>query len=152
MTHSFFFDGTAVLELLAHAKAAPRNTSPYGLTGDPGPGLLLVKDDGIYVASNGEPALAGTESPIKVVYARGYEALPATASIEDQMQRYDKVRDAAGGDDFIEFVSAKSLEKLEHGGLLAIELSPDKMIISVFGKPPEKGMPGAKGKQSRLVN
>lgn len=33
----FVFDGIAVLELLAHAKAAPRTVSPYGLTEDPGP-------------------------------------------------------------------------------------------------------------------
>jgi hypothetical protein len=148
----FIFDGTAVLELLAHAKAAPKTTSPYGLTEDPGPGLFLVKDDGVYVMSNGEPALPGTDSLNKVVYARGYEALPATASVDDRMERYDKVRDAAGGDDFAEFVPAKGLERLEQGGLLEIELSPSKMIISVIGKPPLKGMPSKKGKQTRLPN
>jgi hypothetical protein len=33
----FVFEAAAVLELLAHAKAAPRTVSPYGLTPDPGP-------------------------------------------------------------------------------------------------------------------
>ncbi len=87
----FVFEATAVLELLAHAKAAPRNVSPYNLTPNPGPGLMLVKDDGVYLMSNGEPGLRGAETTNKVVYARGYEALPATASTEEQMAQYDKI-------------------------------------------------------------
>ena len=55
----FVFDGVAVLELLAHATGAPRNVSPYNLTPNPGPGLMLVKDDGVYLMSNGEPGLPG---------------------------------------------------------------------------------------------
>lgn len=137
------FEGTAVLELLAHAKSAPRNTSPYGLTEDPGPGLFLVKDDGIYVMSNGEPGLPGTETMNKVVYARGYEALPATASVEERMARYDKVRDAVGGDDFAELLPAKSLATLEPRGFLEIELSADKMTISVV-MPPLGAIPNKK--------
>jgi hypothetical protein len=89
------FEGAAVLELLAHAKAAPQHTSPYGLTPNPRPDLMLVKDDGIYLMSNGEPGLPGTGTVNKVVHACGYEALPATAGMEERMARYDKVRDAA---------------------------------------------------------
>jgi hypothetical protein len=129
------FEGTAVLELLAHAKAASRNTSPYGLTEDPGPRLFPVKDDGIYVMSNGELGLPGAETANKVVYARGYEALPATASVEERMARYDKIRDAVGGDDFAELLPAKSLAGLEPQGFLEIELSADKMTISVVRPP-----------------
>jgi hypothetical protein len=40
----FVFEGIAVLELLAHAKAAPRTVSPYGLIEDHGPRVMLVKD------------------------------------------------------------------------------------------------------------
>jgi Protein of unknown function (DUF3085) len=144
----FIFEGTEVLELVAHAKAAPKATSPYGMTEDPGPGLFLVKDDGVYVMSNGEPHLAGTESRNKVVYARGYEGLPRTASVEDRMERYDKVRGAAGGDDFAEFVPAKSLEKLEKGGLLEINLTSSKMLIYVTRKQPETRKPGRTDKGS----
>ena len=131
----FVFDGIAVLELLAHAKAAPRTVSPYGLTEDPGPGVMLVKDDGVYLMSNGEPGLRGTETTNKVVYAQGYEALPATASVEERMARYDKIRDAAGGDDFAEFIPAKSLTALEAGGSLQVELSADKMTIAIVRPP-----------------
>ena len=125
------FDGSAVLELLAHAKNAPKHTSPYGLTPNPGPGLMLVKDDGIYLMSNGEPNLSGTDTVNKVVYARGYEALPATASTEERIARYDKVRDAAGGDDFAEFLPAKSFSKLMPNGQVEIELSVDRMSILI---------------------
>ncbi len=134
-TSKLVFEGTTVLELLAHTKAAPRNTSPYGLTENPGPGLFLVKDDGIYVMSNGKPGLPGVETRNKVVYARGYEALPASASVEQRMARYDKIRDAVGGDDFAELLPAKSLAGLEPQGFLEIELSADKMTISVVRPP-----------------
>lgn len=130
----FIFDGAAVLELLSHAKAAPKTTSPYGLTEDPGPGLFFVKDDGVYVMSNGEPPLPGAESRNKVVYAQGYEALPQTASVDERMEQYDKVRDAAGGDDFAEFIPAKSIEKLEQNDLLEINLTRSNMLIRIIGK------------------
>lgn len=131
----FVFEATAVLELLGHAKAAPRNVSPYNLTPNPGPGLMLVKDDGVYLMSNGEPGLRGTETTNKVVYAQGYEALPVTASMEEKMARYDKIHDAAGGDDFAEFIPAKSLTALKPEGSLEIDLSADKMIVSVVRVP-----------------
>ena len=127
------FDGLAVLDLLAHAKNAPKHTSPYGLTPNPGPGLMLVKDDGIYLMSNGDPGLPGTDTVNKVVYAHGYEALPTTASIEERIARYDKVRDAVGGDDFAEFLPAKSLARLAADGRLEIELAADKMSIFIVG-------------------
>jgi Protein of unknown function (DUF3085) len=149
----FIFDGTAVRELLTHAKAAPKTTSPYNLTDDPGPGLFFVKDEGVYLMSNGEPPLPGAESRNKVVYARGYEALAQTASLDDRMERYDKVRDAAGGDDFAEFLPAKSLEKLEQGGLLEINLTPSKLRICIIGKAPDKqsGKSGRPNCQSELL-
>jgi len=131
----FVFDGIAILELLTHAKAAPRNLSPYGMTSDLGPGLMLVKDDGVYLMSNGEPGLPGSETTNKVLYAQGYEALPATASVDERMARYDKVRDAAGGGDFAEFIPAKSLTALGAGGSLEVELSADKMTIAIVRPP-----------------
>jgi hypothetical protein len=81
--------------------------------------------------SNGEPHLPGTETLNRVVYARGYEALSTTASMEERMARYDKVRDAVGGDDFAEFVPAKSLVRLAADGRLEIELTADKMSIFI---------------------
>lgn len=40
------FPGIAVLELLAHAKAAPEHSAGYLSDPRPGPGLLFVKDSG----------------------------------------------------------------------------------------------------------
>ena len=68
------FAAPAVLELLRHALAAPKHVSPYG-EADPGPGLFLVKDEGIYLMSNGKPGLPGGNAPNKVVYAKVYEPL-----------------------------------------------------------------------------
>ena len=75
-----------------------------------------------------------------------YEALPATASMEEGMARYDKVRDAAGGDDFAEFIPAKSLTALETEGSLQIELTEEKMTISVV-RPPLKPIASKKGRR-----
>jgi len=96
---------------------------------------MLVKDDGIYLMSNGEPGLPGTDTVNKIVYARGFEALPATASMEERMTRYDKVRDAVGGDDFAEFLPAKSFDRLVPGGKVEIELTAARMTISIVGPP-----------------
>lgn len=100
-----------------------------------------MKDDGIYLMSNGEPRLPGTETANKVVYARGYEAVPSTASMEERMARYDKVRDAVGGDDFAELIPAKSFSTLEPDGSVQIELSADKMMVSIV-RPPRKSSAG----------
>lgn len=130
---ALIFEGDAVLELLTHARKAAKHVSPYGLTAEPGPGLMLVKDDGIYLMSNGEPGLPGADTVNKVVYARGYEALPLNASTEERMIRYDKVKDAVGGDDFAEFLPAGSFEKLTADGTVRIELTANRMTISIMG-------------------
>jgi hypothetical protein len=132
-TSKLVFEGIAVLELLAHAKAAPKHTSPYGLTANPGPGLMLVKDDGIYLMSNGKPGLQGTTTANKVVYALGYEALPASASMKERMNRYDKIHNAAGGDDFAGFLPAKSFARLVPDGRVEIELTAERMTIFIVG-------------------
>lgn len=129
------FEGKSVLELLTHAKAAPKHVSPYGLKPDPGPGLILVKDDGIYLMSNGEPGLPETATTNKVVYALGYETLPFTADGDELMERYDKIRNAVGGDDFAEFLSARSFDRLVATGLVEIELTANQMRIFVIGPP-----------------
>jgi hypothetical protein len=56
------FAAPAVLELLHHAIAAPTHTSPYSKE-DRGPGLFLVKDEGVYLMSNGKPGLPGSPRP-----------------------------------------------------------------------------------------
>ena len=67
---ALIFAGDAVLELLTHATKAPKHVSPYGLTADPGPGLMLVKDDGITSCRMGnrdcQASILSTESSMRV--------------------------------------------------------------------------------------
>lgn len=46
-----------VWPLCDHALRAPTSRQPYA-PGDPGPGLVLVRDDGVYLMSNGLPVQA----------------------------------------------------------------------------------------------
>ena len=65
------------------------------------PGLWLVKDEGIYLMSNGVTA-DGTRVPLDPVYAKGYDPTK-----RDRMAVWDDARDAVGGDDFVEFLPAE---------------------------------------------
>jgi hypothetical protein len=82
--------------------------------------------------SNGEPALAGEGSRNKVAYAKGFEALPRTASPEEHSEFYDKVHCAGGGDDFAELVPADHLKALVPGGTLVIRLTRSNMMIDIL--------------------
>ena len=59
--------------LIAHALAAPRHKMGYATDQKPAPALFLVKDEGIYLMSNGEPGLmAKGKNRHQVVYAAGH--------------------------------------------------------------------------------
>lgn len=136
------FPGIAVLELLAHAKAAPEHSAGYLSDPKPGPGLLFVKDSGIYLISNGKPGLPkGDGKPgNKTVYANGYE--PAK-TIEEQGgdwgAQYDKIVAAAGGDDFVEFLPSSTFEHLQPDGAVKIRLTATQLMIDVVPPRPPKG-------------
>lgn len=131
---TLIFPGSNVLELLAHAKAAPSHSAGYSQLPDPGPGLLLVKDAGIYLMSNGRPGLPVEEGKPgeKVVYAQGFE--PAK-TIEDRGgdwdKQYRKIQAAAGGDDFVEFIPEKAFGSLEPAGAVRITMTRRKLAVSV---------------------
>jgi hypothetical protein len=94
------FNGAAVLALLESSRKAAKHSKAYKPDIDPGPGLELVKDSGIYLMSNDVTDLpTGVKRP--VVYAEGY-----TPDAD-----YDKVRDAVGGDDFVEALSDRELKR-----------------------------------------
>lgn len=128
------FSGSAVLELLAHAKAASKHSTGYADCPEPGPGLLLVKDAGVYLMSNGKPGLlaeAGKPGQ-KVVYANGYES---AKTIENQggdwYGQFDKIKAATGGDDFVELLPAKAFDSLQPSGMVKIRITPRKMMVDV---------------------
>lgn len=108
------FPAAEVRKLYEHARDAPRHGKAYGERGNGKPQLMIVKDDGIYMMSNGEPRLladgtiAKIEPPLEkdapeverhnyVVYATGYNP-----KVDGDV--WQKCRAAAGGDDFGEHV------------------------------------------------
>ncbi len=111
------FETSEVRKLVDHAKASPQHSATFAnlldkrfakagavpnahglykshdmdLTKIPA-ALILVKDSGIYLMSNGVPDLPGTSNRNYVVYAETYGA----------DADYHHIRRAAGGDDFAE--------------------------------------------------
>ncbi|WP_455233589.1 DUF3085 domain-containing protein [Geopseudomonas aromaticivorans] len=79
-------------------------------------GLWLVKDQGIYLISNGSPRLQaeGSDSSV-VVHAKGYNP-------ECDEDWYDAARSAVGGDDFVEFIPLEWIEHAEKAGKTALEI------------------------------
>ena len=86
-------------------------------------GLWFVKDDGVYLMTNAflEPA----QSP-GAVYAQGYVA--GTPGV------WDRSRDAAGGDDFCEFIEVN--EDWPHPiGMVLVTMDGPEMTIEIRGVP-----------------
>lgn len=128
------FAGADLLPLIEHSKQAKAHKAPYGV-GEAKPGLYLVKDDGIYLMSNGEPGLLVEygKTRNRVVYAKGYEAL--SGDMDKRSAQYDKIRDAVGGDDFVELVPLSAVERVQAGGQVVIDLTPKSMRIDVLTPP-----------------
>lgn len=95
------FDLDQVRPLVEHARASKKWGKTYGDDGPARPALWLVKDEGIYLMSNGiPPKLAdGTvAAPYQVglvAYARGFDPTE-----RDRMEVWDDAHEAVGGDDF----------------------------------------------------
>ena len=123
------FDLREVARLLAHAKTSPEALTLYGE--DTGAGLWWIKDDGTYLMSNGSPRLVDSEGNNVIVYAKGYES----------GCDYDKLIDACGGDDFVEFLGDDVNEMIARcdgsEGILEIIATDGEMAISVI-RPKEK--------------
>ena len=79
--------------LITHTLKAPKHSMGYMSQLKPGPALFLVKDEGIYLMSNGQPGLMakGGKNHQQVVYAAGHT--PADGWL--------------GGDDFAETLELK---------------------------------------------
>ena len=86
---------------------------------------MFVKDDGIYIMSNGWEADGDGSATSTVTYAVGFE--PAVEGPGWDAQ-YDKIRDAVGGDDFAEFISAESLGLIpEDAEYLVVRISATRV-------------------------
>lgn len=100
------FNPVDVQRIVAHTLAAAQQSEVYGLAVDE-PSVLLVKDEGVYLMSNGNPPdlrehPGGGNSPIFVTYADGFGPLTGDDA-------HGKVADALGdGSDFAEPLPAAS--------------------------------------------
>ncbi|WP_051030276.1 MULTISPECIES: DUF3085 domain-containing protein [Nocardia] len=114
-----WFRRTDVLELAEHAIAAPEHRQAYGDESPVGtPSLIWVKDDGIYLLSNGLPNQPRTDTDpptnkMHVVYAHGHG--PGT--------HWD--HGAPLGDDFVEYLTLTEPDGDDSTSLLGLLRNPD---------------------------
>ena len=128
------FPRTEVLNLCEHVLTCCNYLTLYQDPTTTAPGLWLIGDEGIYLASNGIPRLRadGTTGaidenhPAYVVYAN--ECNPAIHSFYEW--RHIK-RQSWGGDDGIEFLSAQYISHwLEISGeILYLDITPEQYAI-----------------------
>ena len=106
---------------------------------DVGPGLFLVRNEGIYLMSNGEPADmikvsapngSGETDGCRVAYAKGFDPYA-----EDRMDVWDRARDAVGGDDFSEPLGAEIWDRMLGNAnvkRVVIDVTEDRLDISSY--------------------
>jgi hypothetical protein len=100
-----------------------------------GPSVILVKDRGLYLMSNGTPGDPADPSKAKdehfsryVVYAKGYNP-------ETDKDWYDRAHDAVGGDDFGETLPwAESIKNYIDRGAKQIIINFGKSKVSLTAK------------------
>lgn len=124
-----FTDMVKLKRLVDHADASPSHRAVYGA--DPKPGLLFVKDDGIYLMSSGIPG--DTDGVVKncVLYADGFD--PVTN--EDC---WDDCRDAVGGDDFVEHIGLDVFKEAIVLGADAVYITATDTHLIVEYRMPKK--------------
>jgi Protein of unknown function (DUF3085) len=94
--------------------------------------LHFVKDDGIYLLSNA--AHGHAERPRLVVYAQGYAPPAQDASVEERLAFFDTVRNAVGGDDFVEGldIAAEMPQTLRRpGATYCIDVEEDSLATYI---------------------
>lgn len=129
------FKGSEVRRLIDDSKKATYRHRPYDGSGKDVPvGLILVKDDGVYLISNA--VTKPEESPSKtglISYAKGYEAPSKLADQDARGKQYDKIRNAVGGDDFAESVGiSPTTAKLILDGMdFIVYLTPEQLTIQI---------------------
>jgi hypothetical protein len=158
-TMRLHFDAALVRRLLDHSKAAPTRKPtmeqlfdgqyrkdgqdvdldtlavgswPTAVDVDPSklpPGLWLVGDRGVYLMSNGSPALL--VDPTKTVNVVAFAAEADPAKRPDSW--WEIKRAAFGGDDgvtFLDLAFAETLVRAGRNGLVCIDLTPDTATVA----------------------
>ena len=136
------FDPDGTEALVAHAAEAPRHemsaagpSEPFedapGSGDEVPPAILLVKDDGVFLMSNGHPPLADPSAPDRafVVYAEGYNPLKDS-------NVWSRARDAMGGDASVEAIAPGDVSRAVSaaragygGGKVWISVSSEALVI-----------------------
>jgi len=105
------FDLAALRPIVEHTLSASEHAPTFGQTPPIAPALWVVKDDVIYLMSNGRPRQMADGSSATgqdqdgqslVVYAEGFDPVKA-----DPMAVWSAARKAVGGDDFGEPLPAE---------------------------------------------
>jgi hypothetical protein len=109
--------------LWEHALCAPDWREPHAFAGRREPGLLLVKDLGCYIMSNGDPGWVRPNGAHVVAYS---EELGAD-------DRWVTLARCCGADDFVDPLDAAACLRIfsRRGGLLAVRFHSGRRFISV---------------------
>jgi hypothetical protein len=122
-----------LIRSVEHALAATEFDMAFD-EGTPGPRLLFVHDQGVYIMSNGIPRdmisvssdVTGGEERNYVSYAEGCD--PRVGTFDEW---YNTSRELVGGDDFVETITVDSdfLNKCGRYEHLEIEISPTQFGV-----------------------
>lgn len=156
MKRTFRFDAVRVRELLKHSQGCrlhePTLGQSYEKFGDRmmreqipqeekdalrkqiEPGLWLVKDDGLYLMSNGNPRMPLEPQGSNVAYAEGF-------SDKDLQSEgvYEALRVAVGGDDFVEYLSFALFAGVEDPSVVTVVMTLTEKNVSVRLEVSETG-------------
>lgn len=137
------FDRATVDALIAHAKAAPTHRMPFGDEREPQAGLWIVGDIGIYLLSNGVPALMlHPDHPDEAMRLKGRVAY-ATQCDPTRMspEACDSVkRRAWGGDDEVTFIALAGFEKAlaTYPPGAPLEMSVTRNALGIYSRTPPR--------------
>jgi hypothetical protein len=113
---------------------------------NPGPGILLVKDHGIYCMSNGEPRdIVDGICRSYVTYAKGCDPGVLSGSAD----WYDNCRKIAGGDDFAEFLPVCKLWLKNCDRFQELRISITANSLEATFANPYSGTPAPKKQRSK---
>ena len=121
------FSQSDVQRIVSHAAAAPSHDMGWNAStndNDAGtPAMILVKDEGIYLMSNGTPNAMSGENSRFVAYAKGYD--PHKGDV------WDKARAAVGGDDFGEWLvlDKRTIDAVMGGADLIIRGTASRITV-----------------------
>lgn len=122
--YACIFKAEEVRPLAEHAAAAEQHRAAH--MADPVPGLLWVRDDGVYLMSTGLPALGVTDGLGRSQVAYALDMAP------DDEGSWEVARAAVGGGDFVEVIPLDEIQTTLQTGAeyLIIITTEDSYIVT----------------------